>query len=114
SSARSRFGNLAPFWCFSRRLFLCPRPVVTGNASDRHRGRFSDPYLFGRLYVGRRRLLPLLQLHEPFHVFHADACPRQQLLAHVCRLGGRRPRVISPDRILLPPRLRSSRRKESI
>ena len=55
--------------------------------------------------MGRSQLLPLLRLPEPVHVFHADADPGQQLPGDVHRVGGRGPRVVSADRILVHQRL---------
>ena len=63
---------------------------------------FPDSRLFRRLHGARRRLLPLLRLHESFHVRDADAGAGEQSVADVCRLGRRRVVQLFADRILFP------------
>src|SRR5438105_2347790 len=71
-------------------LRVLPRPACAGDAAGCYRCWLPDSHLLRRLHVGRERLLPLLRLPEPFHVFHADADPGEQLPADVHWLGGRR------------------------
>ena len=98
----------------SGELRVLSRSAHAGHAAGRDRRRLPDPYLFGRLHVGGRRLLPLLHLPEPVHVLHAHAGAGRQLSADVHRLGRRGPRVLSADRFLVHQRFGRLRRKESI
>ena len=85
-------------------LRLLSRSTVSGHVAGGHRSRLSDPYLLRRLHVGRSQLLPLLQLPQSIHVFHADAGARKQLPPDVYRVGGGGAGVVSADRILVHER----------
>ena len=97
-----------------RRRRLHARSAVRHLAAVRDRRRHVDPHLLHRLHGARRRLLPLLRLHEPVHVLHADAHSGQQLCPDVRWLGGRRPVLVSAHRLLLPAALRFDRRQQGI
>ena len=101
----------------SRRFRLRARSAHAGHAAGRHRRRLPHPSLLGRLHGARRGLLALLRLPEPLHVLHADAGAGGELPADVRRLGGRRPRLLPADRLLLqrstPPPTPAARRSSS-
>ena len=64
--------------------------------------------------AARRGLLALLRLPEPLHVLHAGAGAGRELPADVRWLGGRRPRLVPADRLLLQAGLRRQRRQEGV
>ena len=90
--------------------------LTVGHAAARHHRQCARPHLYHRLHAGRAGLCPLLQLHRPVHVLHADAGAGRQFSAAVRLLGSRRPLFLSLDRPLVrtpvglspPPRRPSS------
>ena len=77
------------------------------HADRGHAGRGDDrlgarPPLLDRLHGGRPVPAALLRLSVAVHLRHADAGDGRQPRAAVLRLGGRRPRVLSADRLLVP------------
>ena len=97
-----------------RRCRLPARSPVRDLAALRYRRGHAHPHLLDGLHGARGRLLPLLRLPEPVHVFHADADPGQQLRADVRWLGGRGPVLVSADWLLLPAPLGLDRREQGI
>ncbi len=65
-----------------------------------HRCRVPDSRLLRRVYGARRRVLPLLWLHESLYVRHADVGPGEQHAAYVRGLGRRRPMQLLVDWLL--------------
>ena len=62
-----RSGNFSvDFAFYLDQLSLVMLLVVTGVG-------FLDPHIFGWIHVGGSQLLPIFQLPESVHVFHADA-----------------------------------------
>ena len=51
---------------------------------------------------------------QSLSLLHDRPGPRRQRSAHVCRLGGRRPRILSAHRLLVPEQLRRRRRQKSL
>ena len=79
------------------------RSAVGHDAARRHRDRHAHPRLLDGLHVRRAAwwLRALLLLPEPLLLLHADARPGKQLPGDVRRLGGRRPLLVSVDRLLV-------------
>ena len=77
------------------------RPPDRGDDADRHRRRLADPRLLRRLHEGRRELRALLRVPQPVPVLHAPAGARPFAAGALRRLGGRRPRLVPADRLLV-------------
>ena len=76
------------------------------HADRRHAGRRqhrvgAGPHLFDRLHAPRSAPAALLRLSVAVHLRHADAGDGRQSGADVLRLGRRRPRLLSADRLLV-------------
>ena len=89
---------------------VVPRRSLPGHDGRHHRGRFPHPPLRHRLHVGRRRLQPVLRVHEPVRLRHVDAGAGRQPAGPVPRLGRRRPLQLSAD-WLFPYRSRKRLRR---
>ena len=74
----------------------------------------ADPHLLDRLHGARRRPAEVLRLPEPVRRGDAAAGARQLVRHAVRRLGGRRPRVLPADRLLVRPAGRGDRREEGV
>ena len=70
--------------------------------------------LFHRLHARGSAPPALLRLSVALHLRHADAGDRRQPRPDVLRLGGRRPRVLPADRLLVPEGLGQRRRHEGL
>ena len=69
-------------------------------------------HLYSIGYMARRSVpAALLRLSVAVHLRHADAGDGRQPRAAVLRLGGRRPRVLSADRLLVPQARRPTPRR---
>src|SRR5258707_1085435 len=60
-----------------RRRRVLARPALFHLSAFRDRRGYADPYLLHRIHGARRRLLSLLRIHEPVHVFDAYSHPRE-------------------------------------
>ncbi len=98
----------------SGQLRLYRRSPYAHHARRRHRRRLPHPSLLRRIHGARRGLLALLCLPQPLHVLHVDPGAGQQLPSALRRLGGRGPRLVPADRLLLQERLRLRRREKSL
>ena len=100
-----------------RRLGVAHRHVDRRHARRRDDGVVPRPRLLDRLHGRGPVAAALLRLPLAVHLRHADAGDGGQSRADVLRLGGRRPDVLSADRLLvrdgLPPTPRRSRRSSS-
>ena len=90
------------------------RHADRGHAVRRHRRVGSGARLFDRLHAPRSEHPALLRLSEPLHLRHADAGDGGQLPAAVLRLGGRRPVLLSADRLLVRPAVGQCRRDQGV
>ncbi len=84
-----------------RQLGVAHRHADGGHADRGDDGLVSRPRLFDRLHGGRPVAAALLRLPFVVHLRHADAGHGGQPGSDVLRLGRRRPRVVSPDRLLV-------------
>ena len=83
------------------RLGAAHRHADRGDAGRRYDGVVSRSRLFDRLHGRGSRPAALLRLSVAVHLRHADAGDGRQSGADVLRLGGRRPRVLPSDRLLV-------------
>ena len=102
-SASSRAGAaLDPSGRARGRLGAPHRHADGGHAGGRQHRVGARPHLFDRLHAPRSRPAALLRLSVAVHLRHADAGDGRQSGADVLRLGRRRPRLLSADRLLVP------------
>ena len=85
----------------AHRLLFRPRSTLSRDVARRHRRRFPHPRLLRRLHARQPRLRAVLQLSKPVPLYD-HARPRRQCAAHVRRLGGSRPCILSPHWVLVP------------
>ena len=85
-----------------------------GDGVDRDRGRLADPHLLHRLHEGRHELRPLLRVPEPVPLLHAAARPGPVAAGALRRLGRRRARIVSVDRLLVRRSRQGARRQEGL
>ena len=85
-----------------RRLVAARRHADRGHAGGGEHGVFARPPLFDRLHGRRPVPAALLRLSVAVHLRDADAGDRRQPRAAVLRLGRRRSRELSADRVLVP------------
>ncbi len=90
------------------------RPADRAVPAADHRGRLADPHLLDRLHGARRAPGPLLRLSQPVRGRDAHAGHGRELPRAVPRLGGRRPRVVPPDRLLAAQALRGRGGQEGL
>ena len=99
------------------RLGAAHRHADRRDAGGRDDGIGARSPLFDRLHGRRSAQAALLRLPVVLHLRHADAGDGRQSRADVLRLGRRRPRKLSADRLLVPqarrPMPRRSRRSSS-
>ena len=81
-------------------LGIPSRSAFLRHGAGRHRCRLPDSRLLRRVHGARRRVLPLLRLHESLHVRHADAGLGEQYAVDVRGVGRRRPVQLLADRFL--------------
>ena len=91
-------------------------PLVGGDDPRRHRHRLADPHLLDGVHARRARfgVRALLLVPESVRRVHARARPRLELPRDVRRLGGRRPLLVSADRLLVREEVRLRRRQEGV
>ena len=94
------------------RLLL--RPAERGDGADRHRRGLADPRVLDRLHEGRRELRALLRLPQPLPVLHAAAGAGPLAARALRRLGGRGPRLLPADRLLVRGSGQSRGRQEGL
>ncbi len=85
----------------ARGLRLAARSAVHVLRTPDHRCRIADPRLLGGIHGRRPRPQKVLRLLEPVRGRNVVAGSRRQLPWALRRVGGRRPGVVSPDRILV-------------
>ena len=90
------------------------RPPRGRDDADRDRRGLADPRLLHRLHEGRPGLRALFRVPQRVPVLHAAAGARQVAAHPVRRLGGRRPRVVPPDRLLVRGHGQGARRQEGL
>ena len=83
------------------RLGVQDRHADGGDVRRRHDGLGARARLFHRLHARGRQPPALLRLPQRLHLRHADAGDVRQPRADVLRLGGRRPLLLSADRLLV-------------
>ena len=94
-------GQLDDFGRAQGRLGAARRHADRGDAGGGDHGLGARPSLFDRLYARGSVAPALLRLSVAVHLRHADAGDRRQSGADVLRLGRRRPRLLSADRLLV-------------
>ena len=97
-------------------LTLLRRPARVGDDPGRHRHRLADPHLLDGLHArrDRQRVRAVLLVPEPVCRVHAGAGARRELPGDVRRVGGRRPLLVSADRLLVPEAVGDRRRQEGV
>ena len=75
--------------------------LTVGHAGRGHHRLVARPRLFDRLHGARPAPAALLRLSVAVHLRHADAGDGRQPRPAVLRLGGRRPRLLPADRLLV-------------
>ena len=96
------------------RLGVPDRHADRGDAGRRQHRLGARPPLLDRLHARRSAPAALLRLSVALHLRHADAGDGRQPRADVLRLGGRRPRLLSADRLLVPEALGQRRRHQGL
>ena len=97
--------HLCSFRRAGRRLGAPHRYADGGDAGGGEHRVVARAHLLDRLHGARSAQAALLRLSVVLHLRHADAGDGRQPRADVFRLGGRRPRLISSDRLLVSPAL---------
>ncbi len=97
--------RLDPLRLARRRLVAAHRHADRGDARRRQHRVVARAHLLDRLHGARPAPAALLRLSLVLHLRHADAGDGEQPRADVLRLGGRRPRLLPPDRLLVRPPL---------
>ena len=106
--------DLDPFGYAQRRLGASSRQPDRGDAGRRdHRVEPRPPLQLG-LHGRGPEPAALLRLSVAVQLRDADAGDRRQPGADVLRLGRRRPRVLSADRLLVPQAVRQCRRAQGV
>ena len=88
------------------RLGAAHRLADGGDAGGRQHGVVPRAHLLDRLHASRPASAALLRLSVAVHLRHADAGDVRQSGADVLRLGGRRPRLLPADRLLVSQAVR--------
>ena len=109
--ARARSRNGCRSGDLVGRLGVPDRHADRGDAGRRQHRLGARAPLFDRLHARRPAPAALLRLSVALHLRHADAGDGRQPRADVLRLGRRRPRVLSADRLLVPEGHRPTRRR---
>ena len=97
-----------------RRLGLPGRYADGRDADRRDDGLGARAPLLDRLHARGSAPAALLRLPVAVHLRHADAGDGRQPRADVLRLGGRRPRQLPPDRLLVREALGQRRRHQGL